>query len=883
MMPLFRQCRAVLRVTQLSPRALLRSSLVLATGLVAVTAATDLFARPFIPTPSLQAGDGPSRIVAGDFNGDGRGDLAVANQDDADGTERVGLLLGEGAGLFRYAGTVFDSGQSDATALFSGDFNQDGKPDLLLETGCCGYGATVLLGQGNGTFVAMPGFGLSGPAFLADGNADGRPDLIVQSGSGASSRLQVWLGALNGTFSSLAAFTAPAGVDFSKRPLAVGDLNGDRIADVAATNSAGTATVVLRGAANGSYAVVQTLATGTPKLMANIADFTGDGAADLVVEKDTADSYIVLQAYRGHGDGTFDASPFWSTPVGTTYSGRQWITDLSSGDLNGDGARDFAGVSLEGVQVFLGGSTSFTSWGTFAVGLNPIQTLFGDLDGAGARDIAVVHAKAVTLVLAAPDGSYRPQALPQSENPSPVPRIAAGDFNGDGRVDVAALHSQVSCEDLTCPWGEVEAWPALAQGGFGAPGLYPIGVAPVDLLAVDLDRDGRLDLVAANEGDGPNPPSLSLLRGRGDGTFEAEVLVPLTLQPGAVTAGDLDRDGDIDLALANFSDGTITVLLRTPAGGYAAQPALSAGRIPIRIEAVDLDGDGILDLAVADQGQWEPAVIPGDVRWFRGRGNGTFDPSVVLISGFARASDLAVADLDADGDPDLVVTDEWTYTHELGSLYGGGFSVLRNQGPGAFAATFYPSLTFPLHARVADLNGDGSVDLLIENGSGDLGLYPGVGDGTFGPAERFSVWGCRNFELVRLAGDGDVDLLTSCGNVSRIENEATPANPGLLFLDASRLGWDPVDLVTGYDVIRGSLPLLRASGGNFGLAVQACVQNDGAFHTVDLTSPIPPVGGGFFYLVRAIGWNGTPGSYDGELGQAHPRDASIQSSAVACP
>ena len=867
------------------PRAAFPAGLVLATGLIAVSAATDLLARPFLPTPSFEAG-GADRIVAGDFDGDGRTDFAVTNVDAATGNQSVGLLLGEGGGLYRYAGAAFISTLDFVTAFYGGDFNQDGKPDLLLG-GPNPLGihiVHVLLGQGNGSFMPVAPLTVGGTAFLADGNADGRPDLIVASGSGATSRLQVWPGALNGTFTPLAAFTAPAGVDFGKQPLAVGDLNGDQIADVVATHSAGNASVVLRGAANGTYAIVQTLATGMPTRVAHLADLGGDGAADLVLETQSPGLYILLNAWRGHGDGTFDASPYWTETVGSTGNSGQWVTDLTSGDLNGDGARDLAAVSLQGVQLFFGGGGAFTASGTLAVGLNPTHALFGDFDGAGPRDIAVVHASAVSLVLAAPDGTYRPRALPQSVSISEVPRIVTADFTGDGLADVAALHAQVPpCDDPACPWGEVEAWPALAQGGFGAPGFHPIGVAPVDLRAVDLDRDGKLDLVAVNQGETTVSGSLSLLRGRGDGTFEAEVRIPLAVRPWAVTAGDLDQDGDTDLAVANLNDSTITVLLRTAAGGYAPQPLLSAGRLPIRIAAVDLDGDGVLDLAVADQGKYE-TQIPADVCWFRGRGNGTFDPRVVLFDEMQLTSDLTVADVDADGDPDLVVTDEGSASHELGGNPKGGLHVIRNQGLGVFAPTSYPAPTFPLHVRVADFNGDGSVDLLTENGTEDLGLYPGLGNGTFGPVERFSVWGCRNFEPVRLAGDGDMDLLTACSNVAWIENEATPASPGLRFVDAQKLRWDPLDLVTGYDVIRGSLSVLRASGGDFRSAVLACVQNDGPLHTVDVAAPIPPVGSGFFYLVRPIGWNGTPGTYDGENpGQAAPRDASIHSSPSACP
>src|SRR6185295_18199561 len=109
------------------------------------------------------------------------------------------------------------------------------------------------------------------------------------------------------TFTAQAAFPPPAGVDFGMKPLAVGDLNGDHIADVVATSSSGNDSVVLRGAANGTYAVVQTLAGNVPRRAAHLADYNGDGAVDLFLETDGL-GYIVLKAFRGHADGTFDTS-----------------------------------------------------------------------------------------------------------------------------------------------------------------------------------------------------------------------------------------------------------------------------------------------------------------------------------------------------------------------------------------------------------------------------------------------------------------------------------------------------------------------------------------------------------------------------------------------
>jgi hypothetical protein len=182
---------------------------------------------------------------------------------------------------------------------------------------------------------------------------------------------------------------------------------------------------------------------------------------------------------------------------------------------------------------------------------------------------------------------------------------------------------------------------------------------------------------------------------------------------------------------------------------------------------------------------------------------------------------------------------------------------------------------------VGDFNGDGTPDLMVEADE-SVAVVPGVGASLFGTVERFAGLGGFAFRPGRLVGDGDLDLFGSCANLAVWENQADQ-NADLRFLDATRLNWNPPSFVSGFDAIQGSLPILRSTAGNFSNAVQACLQNDGSQHTLDTGAP-PPVGTGYFYLVRAVRPNGSPGSYDGEMpGQKAPRDASIAASASACP
>jgi len=218
--------------------------------------------------------------------------------------------------------------------------------------------------------------------------------------------------------------------------------------------------------------------------------------------------------------------------------------------------------------------------------------------------------------------------------------LAAGDFNGDGYLDLAVANSGRGQWSVSILLGK-------GDGTFQAPVRYNVGGSPVSLVVGDFNGDGRLDLAAANRG----PGSIATLLGNGDGTFQAPSLygVPDPVgAPDALAIGDFNHDGIADLALANSRPAAIVVLLG--AGGGAFQPPVE---YPISsssewyvggVAIADFNGDGTLDLA---------AISGGNIAILSGKGDGTFHAGGVF--GLEAATYLTAGDFTGDGKPDVAV------------------------------------------------------------------------------------------------------------------------------------------------------------------------------------------------------------------------------------
>jgi hypothetical protein len=304
----------------------------------------------------------------------------------------------------------------------------------------------------------------------------------------------------------------------------------------------------------------------------------------------------------------------------------------------------------------------------------------------------------------------------------------------------------------------LERLEARCLPGFLAPLAFDTGVGPESVAVGDFNGDGKQDLAAAGLGTYyPYQGTVSLLLGQGDGTFLPAQTFLAGSHPVSVAVGDFNGDGKLDLAVADYGDsyygyaGGVSVLLGKGDGTFLPAKGYAAGDNPWSVAVGDFNGDGVPDLAVANS-----AVLGGtpSVSILLGQGDGTFLPAVNYAAG-QRSYSVAVGDFNGDGKQDLAVANAWP---------SNTVSVLLGNGDGTFLpALSSPAPGNPWSVAVGDFNGDGVPDLAVANyGSGTVSVLLGKGDGTFLPAQSYAAGGA-SVAVGDFNGDGIPDLAAAGG------------------------------------------------------------------------------------------------------------------------
>jgi hypothetical protein len=366
-------------------------------------------------------------------------------------------------------------------------------------------------------------------------------------------------------------------------------------------------------------------------------------------------------------------------PFITSLAGERTSTKRSSGAIPGMTAAPAAQVN-------------FWPRVNYAVGQNPTAVAVADFDNDGKLDLVVSNnsSNSVSVLLGNGDGTFRP-AADYAVGTSPQ-GLTTGDLNGDGKVDVVVVNNGNDTLSVLLGTGD---------GTFQPKVDYPVGHRPQMTVIGDLNGDGKPDLAVADYGPDYMNGTVSILLGKGDGTFQPHIDYSAGVNPVGIMGGDFNHDDKLDLAVMNNNPPFGTSILLGVGDGSFPNRVLYGGAANPRAGVVaDFNGDGTLDFATAH-------YIGNVVSIYLGNGDGTFR-SPISYPVYTSPAALAGADFNGDGKIDLVIPN-----HDSNTV-----SLLMGNGDGTFQSRVdYAAGTTPNSVATGDFNGDGATDIVVVNGS----------------------------------------------------------------------------------------------------------------------------------------------------------------------
>ncbi|MCA2636467.1 Calx-beta domain-containing protein, partial [Microcystis sp. M18BS1] len=727
----------------------------------------------FGPATNFSVVSRPTSVTVGDFNGDGKSDLATG---DYFGNS-VSVLLGTGTGSFGPA-TNF-SVVSRPTSVTVGDFNGDGKSDLATAKTVASRNVSVLLGTGTGSFGTASNFSVGSFPYsvtAGDFNGDGKLDLATANSYG--SNVSVLLGTGTGSFATATNFT----VGSFPRSVTVGDFNGDGKSDLATANpsNGGSISILLNADPTATVTITD---VPPPPIALSINDVTvteGDSGttnAVFTVSLSSAASTVVSVNYAT-ANGTATAGTDYTAIPTTTLTFNpgetsKTITVAVNGDnqvelnetfflnlsnLQGNGSNvtladnqgqgtinndDSASIAISDVTITEGNSG--TTNAVFTV------TLSNPVDTAITLNYATADGTATTA-----DNDYTAINLtPLTFNAGETSKTITVAVNGDTKVESNETFF-VNLSNLQTNGRNVTIADNQGQGTINnddiappkitiAPGTNPVEGGTVGTFIITLDTPAPTGGIVVNfnttGSTATNIADYSLTAGT---NITAVTANTFTIAAGATTAtlnvvavSDAVNDPNETVKVNLTSGGDYILTSFNPATNF------TVGSYPFSLTVGDFNSDGKSDLAVAN------LLYSNNVSVLLGTGTGSFGTATNFSVGSSPCS-VTVGDFNSDGKSDLAVA----------NADSNNVSVLLGTGTGSFGpATNFSVGISPRSVTVGDFNGDGKSDLAVANSGSTVSVLLGTGTGSFGTATNFTVGSVPTSVTVGdFNGDGKSDL-----------------------------------------------------------------------------------------------------------------------------
>jgi FG-GAP-like repeat len=619
-------------------------------------------------------------------------------------------------GLFQAPWRGFDTGIFGSgfgpSSFAVGDLDGDGDLDILVGDSFFGSpGISVLKNNGDQTFTApvyysTPLNEVVGDVALSDFDSDGDLDAFatIRGDFDQMTKIKVWRNNGNGTFAAPIEFTTgqgPAGI-------VIADFTGDGKPDVITANYGASSISILRhngltGNSAGFLAPVN-FSTGNRAEKIAAADVNGNGILDIVVGGQVGTGFQAsLAVMINTGNGNFAAPVAYDAAPG----GRFGSPAVALADLDNDGDVD--------------------------------------LIGGGDYDNGSIDNGAVTIRRNTGNGTFGSAEIILFDNFIPTPKeLTTGRINSDGFADiVAAVPSGRATEGFVVVNSN-------GSGGFNTPVYYEASQQTFDVAAVDLDNDGDSDVITVAN----SSAAVTVHENPGNGLFPVLTRYEVASLSDAVESADIDNDGDIDIVVNGevdiaSNDAVVKILKNNGNGTFAPAIDYTPARNFADMKLRDINGDGFVDLIFAPDGNFDPYHFGTALNL----GNGTFAPTVVTNVFSCGEGTIDAADLDGDGDLDIVLTEEETCPGIPAHIF-----IFRNDGNQNFTRMTDIVLPgrLPHGLALAEVTGDSNIDIITALSDG-MGVFPGNGNLTFG-APIISTTTPFKFKMADFNGDGLLDL-----------------------------------------------------------------------------------------------------------------------------